>query len=73
MAIKIKIIILLFLSTLLIGEDAEASFSEVSLIKGEAELIYLTLKSNEEIAGLQFEFSFDSEFFKGIICCSCGI
>ena len=63
MAIKIKIIILLFLSTFLIGEDAEASFSEVSLIKGEDDLIYLTLKSKEEIAGLQFEVSFDSEIF----------
>jgi hypothetical protein len=64
MLIKIEIIILFFLSTFLIGEDAEASFSEVSLIKGEDDLIYLTLKSKEEIAGLQFEFSFDSEVFE---------
>ena len=64
MLIKIDIIILFFLSTFLIGEDAEASFSEVSLIKGEDDLIYLTVKSKEEIAGLQFEISFDSEVFE---------
>tara|TARA_B100000029_G_scaffold516383_1_gene629321 strand:- start:12893 stop:13651 length:759 start_codon:yes stop_codon:yes gene_type:complete len=50
--------------TLLIGQDAEAFFSEVSLKKGKDDLIYLTLKSKEQIAGLQFELSFDSKVFE---------
>ena len=56
---------ILILTMLSIGtlarEEAEVVFSEVSLTKGDDDLIYLTINSDEAIAGLQFEVSYDPE------------
>ena len=56
----ILILTMLSIGTLA-GEEAEVVFSEVSLTKGDDDLIYLTINSDEAIAGLQFEVSYDPE------------
>lgn len=56
---RILIPIILIIS-FIVGEENEAVFSEVSLMKGGDDLIYLTVNSKEAIAGLQFEVTFDS-------------
>ena len=56
----ILILTMLSISTLA-REEAEVVFSEVFLTKGDDDLIYLTINSDEAIAGLQFEVSYDPE------------
>ena len=59
----ILILTMLSIGTLA-GEEAEVVFSEVSLTKGDDDLIYLTINSDESIAGLQFEVSYDPEMLE---------
>ena len=61
MILRHLFILSILTTTILAGEQAEAVFSEVSLTKGDNGLIYLTVKSDEAIAGLQFEVGYDPE------------
>ena len=55
-----RILTLLFIATgCIYAEETEVVFSEVSLEKGSDDLIYLSVRSEEAIAGLQFEVAFD--------------
>ena len=51
---------LFFITTgFVFAEETEVIFSEVSLVKGGDDQIYLSVQSEEAIAGLQFEVAFD--------------
>ena len=61
MILRHMFILTILTTTIIAEEQAEAVFSEVSLTKGDNGLIYLTVKSDEAIAGLQFEVGYDPE------------
>ena len=55
-----RILPLLFIAAGLVSaEETEVVFSEVSLVKGSDDLIYLSVRSDESISGMQFEVAFD--------------
>ncbi|MBH31520.1 MAG: hypothetical protein CMG71_05960 [Candidatus Marinimicrobia bacterium] len=55
-----RILTLFFITAgFVFAEETEVVFSEVSLVKGSDDLIYLSVRSEEAIAGLQFEVAFD--------------
>ena len=54
-----RILPVLFIAGFVSAEETEVVFSDVSLVKGSEDLIYLSVRSEEAIAGLQFEVVFD--------------
>ena len=54
-----RILPVLFIAGFVSAEETEVVFSDVSLVKGSEDLIYLSVRSEEAIAGLQFEVGFD--------------
>ncbi|MEE2876634.1 MAG: FlgD immunoglobulin-like domain containing protein [Candidatus Neomarinimicrobiota bacterium] len=54
-----RILPVLFIAGFVSAEETEVVFSDVSLVKGSDDLIYLSVQSEEAISGMQFEVVFD--------------